>query len=172
MLIFLGKPAKNPFEGLFENFKPFDKNDKYPTLETVKSEWKKASALLRDAVHSVSEEHLAADSPLKSPIGDFTNGGTVAFLAQHESYDIGQIGFLNAIALEALLCTLRSIAAPVPAAIGVQEWGYAMLAPLFGMPPDMGVAVSLLKRAREIVLGVPALLYWQSVEGRKAFANV
>ena len=43
-----------------------------------------------------------------------------------------------------------------------------MLAPLFGLPAEMGVAVSLLKRAREIVLGVPALIYWQSVEGRKA----
>ena len=32
-------------------------------------------------------------------------------------------------------------------------------------------AVSLLKRAREIVLGVPALLYWQGVEGRRAFAG-
>jgi putative membrane protein len=84
----------------------------------------------------------------------------------------GQIGFLNAVALEALLCTLRSIAAPVPAAIGVQEWGYALLAPLFGLPAEMGVAVSLLKRAREIVIGVPALIYWQSVESRKAFANV
>ena len=81
----------------------------------------------------------------------------------------GQITLLNAVALEALLCTLRSIAAPVPAAIGVQEWGYAMLAPLFGLPAEMGVAVSLLKRAREIVLGVPALLYWQSIEGRAAF---
>ena len=80
----------------------------------------------------------------------------------------GHINLLNAIALEALLCTLRSIAAPVPAAIGVQEWGYAMLAPLFGLPAEMGVAVSLLKRAREIVLGVPALLYWQSIEGRAA----
>jgi len=84
----------------------------------------------------------------------------------------GQIGFWNAVALEALLCTLRSIAAPVPAAIGVQEWGYALLAPLFGLPAEMGVAVSLLKRAREIVIGVPALIYWQSVESRKAFANV
>jgi putative membrane protein len=83
----------------------------------------------------------------------------------------GKIGFLNAVALEALLCTLRSIAAPVPAAIGVQEWGYAMLAPLFGLSAEMGVAVSLLKRAREIVLGVPALLYWQSFESRKAFAH-
>jgi uncharacterized membrane protein YbhN (UPF0104 family) len=84
----------------------------------------------------------------------------------------GEIHFLNAIALEALLCTLRSIAAPVPAAIGVQEWGYAMLAPLFGLPAEMGVAVSLLKRAREIVLGVPALIYWQSVEGRAALRKV
>jgi putative membrane protein len=84
----------------------------------------------------------------------------------------GEIHFLNAIALEALLCTLRSIAAPVPAAIGVQEWGYAMLAPLFGLPAEMGVAVSLLKRAREIVLGVPALIYWQGLESRRALANV
>jgi putative membrane protein len=80
----------------------------------------------------------------------------------------GEITLMNAIALEALLCTIRSIAAFVPAAIGVQEAGYAMLAPLFGLPAEMGLAVSLLKRAREIVLGVPALLYWQSVEGRKA----
>ena len=83
----------------------------------------------------------------------------------------GDISLPNAIALEALLCTLRSIAAPVPAAIGVQEWGYAMLAPLFGLPAEMGLAVSLLKRAREIVLGVPALLYWQAYEGRKALAS-
>ena len=95
MLTFLGKPAKNPFEGMFEGFRPYDKNDKYQTLDALKAEWKKASILLRDAIHAVSEEYLAADSPLKSPIGDFTNGGTIAFLAQHESYDIGQIGFLK-----------------------------------------------------------------------------
>ncbi len=84
----------------------------------------------------------------------------------------GEISLANAIALEALLCTIRSIAAFVPAAIGVQEAGYAMLAPLFGLPAEMGLAVSLLKRAREIVLGVPALFYWQSVEGRKALAEM
>jgi putative membrane protein len=83
----------------------------------------------------------------------------------------GQITLLNAIALEALLCAIRSIAAFVPAAIGVQEAGYAMLAPLFGLPAEMGLAVSLLKRAREIVLGVPALLYWQAFESRKAFTQ-
>lgn len=94
-LMFLGKPAPNPYPGLFENFKPYDASDKYPSLEEIKTEWKKVSGLLKDALSSVSEEHLAADSPLKSPIGDFTNAGTIAFLAQHESYDIGQLGFLK-----------------------------------------------------------------------------
>jgi putative membrane protein len=83
----------------------------------------------------------------------------------------GHISVLNAIALEALLSTIRSIAAFVPAAVGVQEAGYAMLAPLFGLTPEMGLAVSLLKRAREITLGVPALLYWQGVESRNALSG-
>jgi glycosyltransferase 2 family protein len=83
----------------------------------------------------------------------------------------GHITIGAAIAMEALLCTLRSVAIFVPAAVGVQEAGYAVLAPLFGLPAEMGLAVSLLKRAREIVLGVPALIYWQTFESRKAFAN-
>ena len=94
-LMFLGKPADNPYNGLFENFKAYDSSLNYPSLSEIKNEWKKVSALLNDALGSVSEEHLAGDSPLKSPIGDFTNGGTIAFLAQHESYDIGQLGLLK-----------------------------------------------------------------------------
>ena len=95
MLALLGKPAKNPFDGKFENFKAYDANDNYPSLESVKTEWRNASKLLKEALDGVSEEHLAAESPFKSPIDDFTNGGAIAFLAQHESYDIGQMGFLK-----------------------------------------------------------------------------
>lgn len=92
----LGKPVeKNPYAGWFEGFKPFDPTFSYPTVEEIKTEWQKATQLLEEALASVTEEHLAADSPLKSPIGDFSFGGTVAFLAQHESYDIGQIGLLK-----------------------------------------------------------------------------
>lgn len=95
LLAFLGKPAANPYQGLFENFKAFDASDKYPSVEEIKKEWQKISDLLKDAVSSVSEEHLAANAPIKNPIGDFTNGGTIAFLVEHESYDIGQLGFLK-----------------------------------------------------------------------------
>jgi len=41
---------------------------------------------------------------------------------------------------------------------------------LFGLPPQLGVAISLLKRAREIALGVPVLLLWQIAEGRGALS--
>lgn len=94
-LAFLGNPVTNPYPGLFENFKPYDAADKYPSLEEIKKEWQKVSELLKEALSSVSDEHLAAASPLKSPIGDNTNGGTIAFFAQHESYDIGQLGLLK-----------------------------------------------------------------------------
>jgi hypothetical protein len=40
--------------------------------------------------------------------------------------------------------------------------------PLFGLPAEIGLAVSLLKRAREIALGVPVLLIWQGIEGHRA----
>jgi hypothetical protein len=43
--------------------------------------------------------------------------------------------------------------------LGVQEGGYLLLAPLAGLPPDMALALSLAKRAREIILGLPGLLY-------------
>ncbi len=92
---FCGKPGNNPYNGLFENFKPYEESMQLPTLESVKDEWKKASQLLKEAFALVSEEQLASDAPFKNPTGDFTIGGSIAFLAQHESYDIGQIGFLK-----------------------------------------------------------------------------
>jgi putative membrane protein len=73
----------------------------------------------------------------------------------------------SAIAIQSLLEALRSAAVFVPAALGVQEAGYAALVPLFGLSPETGVAVSVLRRARDIAVGIPALLAWQLVEARR-----
>ncbi|HET7335057.1 MAG TPA: lysylphosphatidylglycerol synthase domain-containing protein [Rhizomicrobium sp.] len=81
-----------------------------------------------------------------------------------------QIGFGAVVAIEALLCGIRSAAMFIPGALGVQEAGYAMIGPLFGLPPDQALALSLLRRARDIVIGVPVLLIWQGMEGERAFA--
>jgi uncharacterized damage-inducible protein DinB len=95
MLMFLGKPVANPYASLFDNFKAYDASLDYPSLQEARQEWQKASGLLKEAVESVTEEHLAAEAPIKNPSGDFTNGGTLAFLAQHESYTIGQMSLLK-----------------------------------------------------------------------------
>lgn len=81
------------------------------------------------------------------------------------------IDVFSAVVIESLLAALRSATVFIPSAIGVQEAGYAALAPVFGMGPEVGFAVSLLRRARDIVVGVPVLLIWQAVEGRRAFAQ-
>ena len=81
------------------------------------------------------------------------------------------LDFFSCMAIEALLAALRSATVFIPASIGVQEAGYAALMPLFGLAPEVGLAVSLLKRARDIVVGVPVLLAWQFFEGRRALAE-
>ncbi len=78
----------------------------------------------------------------------------------------------SAIAIESLAGALRSATAFVPANAGVQEVGYAVLAPVFGVGPEIGLAVSLLKRARDIAIGVPVLLLWQAIEGKRAFKGI
>ena len=82
-----------------------------------------------------------------------------------------QITVMDCIAIESILAALRAVTVFIPAAIGVQEAGYAALAPVFGVGPEVGLAVSLLKRARDVVLGIPVLLIWQAIEGRRAFAK-
>src|SRR5256886_16477973 len=73
-------------------------------------------------------------------------------------------------AIESLVYATRSAAAFIPNALGVQEAAYAVLAPIFGVGAEFGLAVSLLKRARDIAVGVPILLIWQAVEGQRALA--
>jgi hypothetical protein len=55
----------------------------------------------------------------------------------------------------------------VPVNAGVQEAGYAGLGAIFGVPPELSLAVSLVRRARDVVIGVPILLIWQYVEMRR-----
>ena len=78
------------------------------------------------------------------------------------------ISFFFVFTIEAILYGIRSAAIFVPGAIGVQEASYALIGPLFGLAPATGIALSLLKRARDVALGVPILLAWQFAEGGRA----
>jgi hypothetical protein len=75
------------------------------------------------------------------------------------------ISFAAATGLEAVLYAVRSVAFMVPLAAGVQEGGYLLVGAAFGLAPDQALALSLLKRGRDLALGVPPLLGWQVLEG-------
>jgi putative membrane protein len=68
----------------------------------------------------------------------------------------------TALVLESLGEAVRTLAFPVPGALGVQEGGFLLLGRLFGLTPEMSVALSLTKRVRELSLGLPGLLVWQA----------
>lgn len=75
------------------------------------------------------------------------------------------------LAIESLIFTVRSVAFAVPGAIGFQEAAYVLVAPLFGLPPETALALSIAKRARDIATGVPALIAWQMLEAKAVLAR-
>ncbi|HEY2465611.1 MAG TPA: flippase-like domain-containing protein [Steroidobacteraceae bacterium] len=69
------------------------------------------------------------------------------------------VSWRDAFILESLGQAIRGAGFAIPGALGVQEGGYLLLAPLAGLAPDAALALSLAKRARELMLGLPGLLY-------------
>jgi putative membrane protein len=78
-----------------------------------------------------------------------------------------QLSVGDVLALESLVFAIRTAAFVVPWAAGVQEGGYVVIGALFGLSPDVALALSLLKRAKEVIAGAPGLLAWNISEGKR-----
>ncbi|GBR15964.1 lysylphosphatidylglycerol synthase domain-containing protein [Gluconobacter frateurii] len=74
------------------------------------------------------------------------------------------VGFLSALAIEGVVCGIMSAGFLVPAALGVQEAAYVALGLIFGIDSQISLSLSLLRRGRDILIGIPVLLGWQLVE--------
>jgi putative membrane protein len=77
------------------------------------------------------------------------------------------VSVLDALILESLTQAVRSAAFPVPGAWGIQEGGFVLLGTLVAVPAETALATSLIKRVREMGLGIPGLMAWQFAEGRR-----
>jgi uncharacterized membrane protein YbhN (UPF0104 family) len=82
------------------------------------------------------------------------------------------VGAGAAIALESMTQAVRHFAFIVPAGLGVQEAGLVLFGHALGIGPELALAVSLAKRMREVLCGVPPLLSWQWLEGRRLRALI
>jgi putative membrane protein len=76
----------------------------------------------------------------------------LALLLLGEPADIG-----DAVILESLSQAARTVAFAIPGGLGVQDGALILLASQLGLGPEIGLGLSLIKRCRELALGIPAL---------------
>jgi putative membrane protein len=89
-------------------------------------------------------------------------GAVEVWLAMH--FLGNDIGLAEALVIESLGQTIKAASFAIPGALGVQEGGYVVLCGLFGIAPDLALALSLIKRLREIVVGAPSIFLWLWLE--------
>jgi len=137
-----------------------------------------AAPLLRGAGQTLSGVGAALEATYRSPVRIVLSVALhfAAWIASGMAAWLGfrligaRVDLAAVIAIESLVYAIRSAAVLVPNALGVQEGAYVILAPLFGVGPDVALAVSVLKRARDVAVGVPVLLMWQAAESQRALA--
>lgn len=68
-----------------------------PTLEEIKNKWNADTAIIRKGLESLPDEALNTVIEVRHPIAPFDNtlAGLWAFINDHQSYHIGQIGILR-----------------------------------------------------------------------------
>jgi putative membrane protein len=79
--------------------------------------------------------------------------------------------FPTAVILESVALAIRGAAFLVPGAVGVQEGGYIVLGNLLGIPGEIALALSLIRRMRELALGIPGLIGWQLFEANRLWRD-
>ena len=80
--------------------------------------------------------------------------------------------FGSAMVIESLVYAIRTTAFMVPNSVGVQEGAYILLGGAFGLSPEMALALSFLKRARDLAIGLPVIALWQAIEGGRLMRRV
>jgi putative membrane protein len=74
------------------------------------------------------------------------------------------IGVMDAIMIEGLAGAFRTAAFLLPAGLGVQEGALLVISGWIGVPPAQALALALIKRARELLVGGSGLLAWPMLE--------
>jgi putative membrane protein len=113
------------------------------------------------AIDAAVQETYSSSGPvaasfLASLLGWLVGAGEVYLILLYMGHPVS---WVTALLLESLGQAVRGAAFAVPGALGVQETGYVLLAPLAGLTTELGLALSLAKRVRELLLGLPGLLY-------------
>jgi uncharacterized damage-inducible protein DinB len=91
----IGRPLHNPMTRCLEGARRFEEVRTWPALDEVRSAWRAIGAHLQTSLASLTADDLRRPHSHRFPIGDTTQLGMIAFLAQHDAYHIGQVAFLR-----------------------------------------------------------------------------
>ncbi|MDB5406668.1 MAG: hypothetical protein JWL84_1580 [Rhodospirillales bacterium] len=81
------------------------------------------------------------------------------------------ISLADALLIDAVVHAASSAVFFVPGAIGVQEGAFVLIGGLLGLTPELALALALARRARDLLVFLPALIAWQAREGRRLLAT-
>lgn len=91
----LGVEDQCPWGKLYEGGKETQDPSEYPSIGEIKAAFKDISAKLEAKLAAASEDELAKEPPWKAPGMEPSVRGSVAFMSFHESYHLGQLGYLR-----------------------------------------------------------------------------
>ena len=81
------------------------------------------------------------------------------------------VGAGSALILESMTQAMRHVAFFVPAGVGVQEAGLVLFGQALGISGELALTVSMAKRIREVLCGLPPLGSWWWMEARRLSAS-
>jgi putative membrane protein len=149
----------------------FDLLERLPERLDLKWAWKAlpATESVQAGIHKLYRRHRRILTGAGLHLAGWIVGASEAWVGL---WFMGHtLSWSDALTLESLAFALRTAAFVVPSRLGVQEGGYVVLGALFGLSPEVALGLSLLKRAREIVTGVPCLIIWQGLEARRLWSS-
>jgi len=120
---------------------------------------------IHDSIQAIYRRHSRIFAGGVLHLAAWIVGAAEAWVAL--SYMGHPLPWADVLILESVAFALRTATFIVPSRLGVQEGYYLVLGAMFGLSPDVALALALLKRAREILIGVPCLIIWQGVEARR-----
>ncbi|MCP4631558.1 MAG: DinB family protein [candidate division Zixibacteria bacterium] len=95
MVKILGAEASHPWGEIFSYGAKIKESSPYPPLKELQEVWDDATKKLKERLDEITVEELDAEGPFEIKPLPKTIGGCISFLIFHESYHIGQIGYLR-----------------------------------------------------------------------------
>ena len=91
----LGHPLFNPLARYLADVRSIEEIRELPSLAEIRSAWQAVSTHVQAVLAELTPSDLAEPNVHRFPLEDTTRLGMIAFLAQHDSYHLGQIAFIR-----------------------------------------------------------------------------